>query len=63
MLTCSDRCNRKRKVWTNLKAVVMEDQIFVYCDSKFDTAGRLVTAITGAVCHRHSAPVRQEAGD
>lgn len=63
MLTCSDRCNRKRKVWTNFKAVVMEDQIFVYCDSKFDMAGRLATAITGAVCHRHSAPVRQEAGD
>lgn len=60
VLTCSDRCNCKRKVWTDLKAIVMEDQVFVHCDSELDMAGRLGTAIPGDICHRHSATVRQE---
>lgn len=61
VLTCSDRCDCKRKVWANLEAIVMEDQVFVHCDGEFDTAGSLATAIVGDICHRHSATVRQEA--
>lgn len=60
VLTCSNRGNCKRKVWTYLKAIMMENQIFIYRDSNFGTAGRLITAITAAVCHRHTAPVRQK---
>lgn len=63
VLTCSDRCNCKRKVWANLKAIVMEDQVFVHCDSEPDMAGRLASAIPGGICHRQSATVRQEIGD
>jgi len=63
VLTCSDRSDCKRKVWANLEAVVVEDQVFVHCDSEFDTAGSLATAIAGDVRHGHSATARQEVGD
>lgn len=61
-LTCGDGRNRKRKVWADLEAVVMEEQVFVHRDRKLDAAGGLAAAVTGAVCRRHSAPVGQGHG-
>lgn len=58
--TCSDRCNGQGKAWTDLKAIVLQDEVLVHGDGHFDPAGGLGCAVPGTVHHRHTAPVRSE---